>query len=46
METAQITISKEMVKYIMFELCNWIIYSPLKGWANFVFTDLERSSWY
>lgn len=48
METAQMAIYEEMVKYIMFELCNQIIYSysPLKGWDIFIFTDLEKASWY
>lgn len=46
METAQISIYKEMVKYIMFELCNRIIYSPSKGWDSFIITDPERLTWY
>lgn len=46
METAQISIYKEMVKYIMFELCNRIIYSLLKGWDSFIITDPERLAWY
>ena len=45
-ETAHISIYKEMVKCITFELCNQMIYSALKGWASFICTDLKRSPWY